>query len=517
MPEAPDMTCRPLISRPGRAFAGFGAVVGVWAFLTVLLPTERWGKWFVPWMTVGLTVVLTAVVLLFWATAQVRADAYGVHSRMMLRHRSVPWSEVADLHIRLQRVRNGEVRRVDLVLRDGRKLRLPLPQTAQYDDPAFDSEVEALRALHRRYGRPESTHLPVVSYRTAGRGRRWPLALCVLLLAGAGLAAWSVPSANAQKRAWEAAEPCAAETPAAVRGECLTTVPAVITRSEPEGGKKPSWLYFADGEQVRRVRVSYEGAQGFAAGDRVEVTFWRGQIRVVADERHVWREHMTPAGDVTVIAAGLGLGAAYPGALLLMRRRGRRLADDEVLPSALPFGGVLVVTAVWLLPLCYLHPTNLFSSRTPITWWAAGSLVTLGLCAWAWRATRIRTPAETGAVQTRPVRGEVFLAAHFLDHTDYNPHGFGTHIVLGDGPPAVVPHDGPGRFAAKPIPVERLTTVHVRRARGDEETISRSWHVAELDDAGTPVRLAAAPADLIRILRELGLPYNLAPTVGREL
>jgi hypothetical protein len=160
MPEAPDLTCRPLIRRPGRVFAGFGAVVGIWAFLTVLLPTERWGKWFVLWMTVGLTVVLTAVVMLLWATAQVRADAYGVHSRMMLRRRSVPWSEVADLHIRLQRVRNGEVRRVDLVLRGGRKLRLPLPQTVEYDDPAFDSEVEAFRALHRRYGTPESTHLP---------------------------------------------------------------------------------------------------------------------------------------------------------------------------------------------------------------------------------------------------------------------------------------------------------------------------------------------------------------------
>ena len=115
------------------------------------------------------------------------------------------------------------------------------------------------------------------------------------------------------------------------------------------------------------------------------------------------------------------------------------------------------------------------------------------------------------------MRGEVFLTARFLDHTDYNPHGFGTHIVLGDGPPAVVPHGGPGQFAAKPIPVERLTAVNVRRARGDEEAISRSWHVAELDDAGTPVRLAAAPADLTRMLRELGLGYNPAPTARREL
>ncbi|MES4827556.1 PH domain-containing protein, partial [Streptomyces anthocyanicus] len=30
------------------------------------------------------------------------------------------------------------------------------------------------------------------------------------------------------------------------------------------------------------------------------------------------------------------------------------------------------------------------------------------------------------------------------------------------------------------------------------------WQVAELDDAGEPVRLAAAPADLTRILHALG-------------
>jgi hypothetical protein len=98
----------------------------------------------------------------------------------------------------------------------------------------------------------------------------------------------------------------------------------------------------------------------------------------------------------------------------------------------------------------------------------------------------------------------VFLAARFLEHTDYNPHGFGTHIVLGDGSPAVIPHSGPGRFAAKRIPVERLTVKNVRRARGSEDDIvPSSWHIAELDDAGQPVRLAAAPADLTRIIREL--------------
>ncbi|MFF1648558.1 hypothetical protein [Streptomyces sp. NPDC058240] len=96
------------------------------------------------------------------------------------------------------------------------------------------------------------------------------------------------------------------------------------------------------------------------------------------------------------------------------------------------------------------------------------------------------------------------MAARFLEQTDYNPHLFGTHIVLGDGPPAVTPHPGPGRFAAKPIPVDRLTVKSVRRVRGgDGDTVPGGWHIAELDDEGRPVRLAAAPADLTRIIREL--------------
>ena len=95
------------------------------------------------------------------------------------------------------------------------------------------------------------------------------------------------------------------------------------------------------------------------------------------------------------------------------------------------------------------------------------------------------------------------MSARFLEHTDHNPHGFGTHIALGAGPPAVTP--GPGRFGARRIPVERLTVRTVRRVRGgDGDTVPGDWHIAELDDGGRVVRLAAAPGDLGVVLRELG-------------
>lgn len=66
---------------------------------------------------------------------------------------------------------------------------------------------------------------------------------------------------------------------------------------------------------------------------------------------------------------------------------------------------------------------------------------------------------------------------------------------------AVSLHSGPGRFGVRRVPVERLILRRVRRVRGDDgDGVPRDWHVAEFGDAGTPVRLAAAPDDVTRVL-----------------
>ncbi|GAA0902866.1 PH domain-containing protein [Streptomyces thermoalcalitolerans] len=517
MSSTEDVICR----LPGRRvpwfFAGLGAV-GAGVAVTRL---AYLGSLLDPWLVVGLALVPVGVVSLHWATVYVRGDAYGLHCRTLLRRRSVPWSDVADLRVHRYETRHGTLRRVSVLLRDGRRRRLPLPYGGSPPDEDFDAKLDALRALLRRHGAPQSGHLPVIASGTAGYGG-WvrPLVWCALLLAFAGALAWNVPGVAADERAWRSAAPCAAGTSAVERGEgsresgkdCLSTLPAVIERTDVNTPKQRSWLYFTEGRPLERVGVPREAALEFRPGDRVEVTVWRGEVREVAGEHHVWRSSPATAGAQAVGAAVLALLAGYPAALVLLRLRGRRLPDDEVLPSALPFVGVLVVTALWLLPLCHLHPTSLLTSPVAITWGAVGSSVTLGLTVLAWRATRIRTPENAGRPEDAGTPGEagtkekeVFLSARFLEHTDYNPHGFGTHIVLGGGEPAVVPHSGPGRFAAKRIPVERLTLTKVRRVRGGDDIVPRDWHVAELDDGGEPVRLAAAPDDLTRIIRELGL------------
>ncbi|MES4890395.1 hypothetical protein [Streptomyces sp. NPDC096012] len=343
------------------------------------------------------------------------------------------------------------------------------------------------------------------------RDRAVPLGagvLLLLLLAAAALVASCVADATKDERAWRAAVPCPAGAPASGSDDCLRTLPAVVERTEVHGPRQRGRLYFSGGRPLAELAVSYEAARAFEAGDPVELTVWRGEVMKVAGAHHVWHEHVVTGGSVAVLAAGLALAAGFPGAQVLLRLRGRRRPDDEVLPSALPYAGALAGTGAWLLPLCYRHPTTLFGSGYSVTWLSVGSLVTLGLFAGAWRATRIRAPGLRTPVHPAaprpPSDGEVFVPARFLEDTAYNPHGFGTHIVLGEGGPAVTPHPGPGRFAARRIPVERLTVKTVRRVRGaDGDTVPRGWHIAELDDAGTPVRLAAAPDDLARLLRAL--------------
>ncbi|MFJ8345599.1 PH domain-containing protein [Streptomyces sp. NPDC094153] len=443
---------------------------------------------------------------------RVSADARGLHVRTLLRRQSVPWGDIAELRVHQRPARTPWTRtprRVSLIPHCTRERLLPLPRSRSSDDPAFDAEVEALRALHRRHAATGPSKVSAVSYGTPRRGWAGVLVLCPVLLVFAAMAAGSVSGTASDERAWKSATACTARTPAAERRECLTTTPAVISRTEDgRSARQPSWLYFTDGRPLVRAEVSRDAALEFQAGDRVELTFWRGQVMKVVGKSYAWHENVATAGTAAVFAAAFVLAACYAAAHSVLSLLGRRLRDAEDLPPALAFGGALAATALWLLPLCYLHPTTLFSSPAAITWLAVGSLVTLGLFIGAWHTTTASAPDTATGESAAEETEEEFVPARFLEDTDYNPHGFGTHIVLDGGPLAVAP--GPGRFAAKPIPVRRLTLKTVRRAR-HTDPVDRHWDIAELDDAGTPIRLAAEPADLTRILRELARAKTSVP------
>ncbi|MFD7677687.1 PH domain-containing protein [Streptomyces sp. NPDC060187] len=439
------------------------------------------------------------------------ADADGVRYRTLLHRRTIRWRDVAAVRVLWTAVpsRQKEVRRVSLLLHDGRALELPQPRSHETTDSDFDASVAALRALHRPHkALEEPEHQHVATARTGGHGLLGPLAWCVpLLVVAMSIALWAVPRSLKDERAWQAAVPCTAATPVADRAECLATLPGVVVRTDAHERSKYNSVYLSAGRGTERVRVSHEIAQRLAAGDRLKVTFWHGRPRAFVGAHASWREHRASAGQLSALSVAFALAACYPVALAVQRIRGRRLPDDEVLPSALPFAGVLLVTALWLLPLCVLRPTDALGSPATITWAAAGAVGTVVLVFLAFRASRVRSPEGTPHTKGTDDAGTeaVFVRGYFLEDTDYNPHAFGTHIVLGGGEVlAVSPHSGPGRFGVRRVPVERLTFRGARRARGgDGDAIPRGWHVAEFDDRGTPVRLVAAPDDLARVMSAL--------------
>lgn len=475
------------------------AVAAVVAVLLACLRRDVLGAAF--WVCA--VIAMLGPVFLYLATARLTADAYGLRSRTLLRRRTVPWTRVVDLRRYIQYGRHTDIHRVSVLLDNGRTWRLPMPMSGE-DLGRFDAELAALRALHRRHGTaPASEEAPVIARGAAGRRAVLPWIVGAVLLTASGVAATYVADAASEQRAWRAAVPCTPATPAAGIRDCLSTLTGVIERTDVNRGKGSSWLYFTGDRPLHRLGVSQDDAAAFRSGEQVELVFWHGRPRSVTGEHHVWHDHLTGPGEIAVFSAVCALGAGYAGALLLIRRRGRGLRDDELLPSALPFAGALAVTAVWLLPLCALHPTDPLGSPPTVIWAAAGTAVTLAALVLAWRATRVRAPSGTSP-SPAPDGRDHFLSARFLEPTAYNPHLFGTHVVIGAGPPAVTPHAGPGRFAARPIPAERLTVGEIRRARGDEgDTVPASWHIAEIDDGGEPVRLAAAPADLAAIVAAL--------------
>ncbi|MFF5342106.1 PH domain-containing protein [Streptomyces althioticus] len=513
MSSVPEVTCRTRSKRLPWFFVGAGAA-GLILVAARLVITGGPPDW---WVLTGLLLMPLGVGGAYAAAVRVHADADGLSYRTLLRRRGARWTDIADVRVNLRRGHHSDIHRVEVVTRGGAVWRLPLPVGPSSEgQDAFDDTVEKLRALHRRHGTPGSAHLVVITHRTAGRGGGLPAVLCALFLVGAALAAWFVPVVAETRLAWTSAAPCSAESAAHDR-DCLTTLSSVITRTEVRRGKGSSYLHFADGRPVDRLAVSREGAQGFEAGDRVRLTVWRGQVREVVGEEHAWREHFPAAGEVTVVAALCVLAAGLSGTVIVQRRRGRRLPVDEVMPSSAPFAGAALGTAVWALPYCYRHPTLVPDTHGGLVWAGLGSLASLALAVWAWRATRVRTPGPAPETPDgTPLDDEdVFLPARFLESTDYNPDGFGTHIVLGADGPAVTPHPGPGRFAARPIPVERLVVRTVRRPRGgDGDTVPKGWDVAELDDGDRMIRLTAAPAHLGRILRAFPATDTPGPAGG---
>ncbi|MEK8142503.1 PH domain-containing protein [Streptomyces sp. M10(2022)] len=295
------------------------------------------------WLGVGLLLAAAGIVPLHRVTTQVSADAHGLRSRTLLRRRSVPWPDIADLrvYLRYETTGRGRSHRVSLLLRDGRRRLLPCRAAGPPRPPTPRTSIRSWKNSARCTAGTEIRH------RTAPRDlvpqrRTQPGRITGHVRAATGMRG---PGRGLRLRhrvgraGMEGGHSVHRRDAREARGECLTTRPAVIARTEANRPKQRSWLYLADSRPLERVAVPQEDALAFRTGDSVELTFWRGEVMEVAGERHVWHEHVPGAGGLAAIAAACVLGAGHPGARVLLRLRGRRLPDDEVLPSALPFVG----------------------------------------------------------------------------------------------------------------------------------------------------------------------------------
>lgn len=95
MTEIREVTCRPPGKRTKLFFVGLGTAGAILAAWRLALR----GTLLDAWLGVGLLLVPTGLEALRGVVAGVRADPYGLHIRTLLRRRSVPWRDIADLQV----------------------------------------------------------------------------------------------------------------------------------------------------------------------------------------------------------------------------------------------------------------------------------------------------------------------------------------------------------------------------------------------------------------------------------
>lgn len=144
------MAAEPFVyHRQGRNRATLGALLGVWAALTLAIFLVQAS----PWLIAGLGVFTLPALWEIWANpaAGLRMDGDGIHWFTGKRAATLRWAEVD--HMRLDTRIDFSVR-ASAVLLNGRKLRLPYESTPP--DKAFEA------ALHNLGIRTERHHFSLI-------------------------------------------------------------------------------------------------------------------------------------------------------------------------------------------------------------------------------------------------------------------------------------------------------------------------------------------------------------------
>ncbi|MEV5613746.1 hypothetical protein [Streptomyces sp. NPDC052225] len=327
---------------------------------------------------------------------------------------------------------------------------------------------------------------------------RWGL---LFLALGAVLFALVLP-AEADNRAYETAPPCPAARP------CTTTVPATVTGKETESGRKSSRYYLRltdrGTDTAHRVRLAGRTPvyAAVGVGDRVRVTYWKGEPRAVTSgsaTQRMWRFPFTDGrlpGAFAVLALGTGLGVLW--AAWWQRRR----AAPEGYPWQIAAGLVAGIgTGCVGLAVTLMGDDVWQASRFTALAAVPVVLASVLLC---WGIARRTARAARRVVPVPPTGRRVVRAAVHGD-VPYSRPGYG-HLVIGDGAPAATP-DPSGSVALAPLP----PTLTVRRVRALSAGDPDGWWsdtkhrgvVIECADGDRTVLVAAGRKDASLILGAL--------------
>ncbi|MFI8849909.1 hypothetical protein ACIGW3_06845 [Streptomyces sp. NPDC053499] len=304
-----------------------------------------------------------------------------------------------------------------------------------------------------------------------GKSRKaLPPVLIGLLLAsvGAGLLA-AVPVALAKNREYVSAPSCPADRRS---DSCRTTVPATVdgTRKESSGRSVHYWLLLTEkgSGHVQRVRMTGSAPvySAVRAGDEIEVTRWRGEIRTVRFGAAAQETKASPADDWRLpLAFGLltlpfGLGLLMIGWWLRYRHPTAAFADAWPVTV-----GMVTATVTSCVGMASAMVTDSVQTACLVT--AAGIPPATGLgalCAWGLRR-RERRAADTSDIVPLVPAERRCVDATVLGDVPYSVEGF-AYLVIGDGRPATTP-DPTGRVARRELP-ETLTVQRLRAVRPDD-------------------------------------------------
>ncbi|UNO43983.1 hypothetical protein KGS77_17375 [Streptomyces sp. MST-110588] len=343
------------------------------------------------------------------------------------------------------------------------------------------------------------------------------MGLLAVLVSAGSLA--TVPGTLADADAYTAAPACPAGTPRS--GSCTTAVPATVKGTDHEFKNKEYLLLTEAGSStVRRVRMAGWGPVYGAArtGDKVTVTYWRGEITAVRLGVTSQETSASPTSHWRVpVAIGLGALPFGLGMLsFLFWRRPRSSAPAHAVPWA-PGVGVAAGALLGVIGACAAMLCGGVQQAFLIT--GVGIVPALALAWLTLRRMRQRMvrAADTGDIVPVPPTEKRCLRASVSGDVPYSVSGYG-HLVVGDGRPAATP-DPDGRFARKELPetltVQGVRTFTVEEYAGWQPLYKYDGVVIECRDGDRAVRIATRRRDAPTVLGALAAAPTVTAPSGR--